>query len=214
MLHRYGEQCMRLKIKLFTLLVTPLLPDEATFRICRHQQAEFAQAYTGFDETAAPGTDMQSKDKSASDVHALLMHSGLRPTFARIAIIDTLQKAPETCMTADHICLELNRRNRPMPLCTISRCLNLMECKGIVTRVWDVTRQVSKAKYFLTSRRHAVGPCRFHCRCCGKSVEVHNSTLFNALQEQTRMLDFLPFAQILRVDSLCAQCADFSAMTI
>jgi Fe2+ or Zn2+ uptake regulation protein len=194
--------------------LTALLPDEVIPHISRHQQDELAPEYTLFGDIATSRMHMRSKDKSASGLHALLTRSGLRPTFARIAIIETLQKATQICITAEHIYLDLYRRNRPIPLCTICRCLDLMEGKGIVTREWDSTRQVSKAKYFLTYRRGVIGPCRFHCRCCGKSVDVNNAILFKALQEQTRMLDFLHFEQVLRVESLCVQCAGFSAIAI
>jgi Fe2+ or Zn2+ uptake regulation protein len=116
-------------------------------------------------------------------------------------------------MTAGHLHLELTRRNRPMRLSTICRCLDTMESRGIVTRELDSTRQVSRAKYYLLSRRRSTGACRFHCRCCGKSAEVNDAALFKALQKQTCMLDFLPFAEVLRIESLCAQCAHFSGIT-
>ncbi len=155
---------------------------------------------------------MHAKPGSAGDHYELLKNCGLRPTYVRVAIVEVLEKAADPYMTADQIYLELSRQHYSMRLRSIYRCLNSLKHKGIVACKWDSTQ--SKNKYLIATRKPAISNCRFHCRCCGYSIEVSDINLYDSLQLHAKLINFLPFPEILRVESLCVQCASFSGIHV
>jgi Fe2+ or Zn2+ uptake regulation protein len=157
---------------------------------------------------------MRGKARSVNGHQELLKSCGLRPTDARLAIVCTLQTSLQLSVTAVQIYLALMRQKFSMPLSSIYRCLNSMEQRGIVMREPDSSGKMSKVRYILVERQRAAGICRFHCRCCGTLIEIADAILYNALQEHTRLVNFLPFAEVLRVESLCVKCASFSGIRI
>lgn len=98
----------------------------------------------------------------------------LRPTVARIGVIQVIQSAGEIAISAEDVLRSLASRGVPSSIGTVYRVLNQCEHTGILLREWDSNR---KALYRLKPCGLDAQALRLLCRRCGRQLAVQDAAL-------------------------------------
>lgn len=137
-----------------------------------------------------------------------LRAAGLRPTVARIAVLQALEACAPERLDAEGVFHSLLRRGTCTSLGTVYRALKDFVDRDLVSQEWWSSGLVGggKAVYGLRLQGTKVGDIRIVCKQCGCSVDVQDSALREELRQlaESRGLKLteLPMTAV----AVCARC--------
>ncbi len=109
-----------------------------------------------------------------------LRTAGLRPTVARIGILQVLGASAPQAICAETVFHSMRQRGIQTSMGTIYRGIHLLQEHGLVLRAWSEER---KALYRLKPAEQAAQPLRLVCCASGKSVLLYDERLHQYLAD-------------------------------
>ncbi|UQV44502.1 transcriptional repressor [Janthinobacterium lividum] len=131
----------------------------------------------------------------------------LRPTSARICILQVLAATQRQAMNAEGIYQQLLRIGIAVSLGTIYRVLKEMQQAGLLLREREASASGNKARYLIKPERVAADSCYLVCRVCERSVLVQDAPLLEHLRQAAALHGMEIGANVLSVQMRCSQCA-------
>ena len=131
----------------------------------------------------------------------------LRPTSARICILQVLAATHRQAMNAEGIYQQLLRIGIAVSLGTIYRVLKELEQAGLLLREREASASGNKVRYLIKPERVAADSCYLVCRVCERSVLVQDAPLLEQLRQTAALHGMEIGANVLSVQMRCSQCA-------
>lgn len=132
------------------------------------------------------------------DRAAVLTSAGLRPTKARVALVDALLSA-ESHVTAEDLCAAVQDRHPDVHRSTVYRTLDALEHAGVVDHVH---LGHGRAVYHLADDPHQ----HLVCEACGDVIEVPDSVFAELAQRLRRRYGFTIRPHHFAVLGRCRAC--------
>lgn len=133
-----------------------------------------------------------------------LCAAGLRPTVARIAVLQAIGASGLRTLSADDVYRELMLSGTSASTGTVYRVIHELEDNGLLLREWAVNR---KALYRLKPSEADMPAHRLVCRLCQRSFEFSDPCLGTRLLAEAAQQGFDLAEQALTVEVNCAHCA-------
>lgn len=140
-------------------------------------------------------------------VFTQLRKLGLRPTSARVCVLQVLNEHAQESLPAERIFLALIAMGISVSLGTIYRVLSELEQRGLVHKEWHALDAAGKSHYVLAASRQAPASCLMVCPSCGRSHSVTDKSLTDALQRHARTGGFDQGLASAVISIVCNQCA-------
>ena len=132
----------------------------------------------------------------------------LRPTSARICILQVLDAGARTALHAETICQQLAQMGIAVSLGTIYRVLKEMEQAGLLLREREASASGNKARYLIKPDHAEADSCYPVCRVCERSVLVQDTALVEQLCRTAGRHGMEIGARVLSVQMRCCSCAE------
>ena len=132
----------------------------------------------------------------------------LRPTSARICILQVLDAGARTALNAETIYQQLSQMGIAVSLGTIYRVLKEMEQAGLLLRERGASASGNKARYLIKPDHVEEDSCYLVCRVCERSVLVQDTALVEQLCRTAGQHGMEIGARVLSVQLRCSSCAD------
>ncbi|WP_425251773.1 Fur family transcriptional regulator [Janthinobacterium sp. NFX145] len=132
----------------------------------------------------------------------------LRPTSARICILQVLAGTQRQAMNAESIYQQLLQIGIAVSLGTIYRVLKEMEGAGLLLREREASASGNKARYLIKPDQVETDSCYLVCRVCERSVLVQDTPLVEQLRQTAVAHGMEIGANVISVQMRCSQCAD------
>ncbi|PHV24910.1 hypothetical protein CSQ93_26985 [Janthinobacterium sp. BJB426] len=132
----------------------------------------------------------------------------LRPTSARICILQVLAGTQRQAMNAESIYQQLLHIGNTVSLGTIYRVLKEMEGAGLLLREREASASGNKARYLIKPDQVETDSCYLVCRVCERSVLVQDMPLVEQLRQTAAAHGMEIGANVISVQMRCSQCAD------
>lgn len=132
----------------------------------------------------------------------------LRPTSARICILQVLAGTQRQAMNAESIYQQLLHIGIAVSLGTIYRVLKEMEGAGLLLREREASASGNKARYLIKPDQVETDSCYLVCRVCERSVLVQDMPLVEQLRQTAAAHGMEIGANVISVQMRCSQCAD------
>ena len=132
----------------------------------------------------------------------------LRPTSARICILQVLAGTQRQAMNAESIYQQLLHIGIAVSLGTIYRVLKEMEGAGLLLREREASVSGNKARYLIKPDQVETDSCYLVCRVCERSVLVQDMPLVEQLRQTAVAHGMEIGANVISVQMRCSQCAD------
>lgn len=135
-----------------------------------------------------------------------LREAGLRPTVARIEVMQLLEAATPRRLDAEAVLRALLARGIGLSPGTVYRTLKDLVARGLLLQEWRKGQSGSKAAYGPRPYRREALDWRIMCERCGCATSISDP----ALQEQLRQLALRQglslAAQPMTILAVCSQC--------
>ncbi|MDN2714777.1 transcriptional repressor [Janthinobacterium sp. SUN120] len=131
----------------------------------------------------------------------------LRPTSARICILQVLAGTQRQAMNAESIYQQLLHIGIAVSLGTIYRVLKEMELAGLLLREREASASGNKARYLIKPDQVETDSCYLVCRVCERSVLVQDAPLVEQLRQVALAHGMDIGANVISVQMRCSQCA-------
>lgn len=131
----------------------------------------------------------------------------LRPTSARICILQVLGATERQALNAEGIYQQLLQIGIAVSLGTIYRVLKEMELAGLLLREREASASGNKARYLIKPDQAERDSCYLVCRVCERSVLVQDAPLLEQLRLAAQSHGMEIGAQVISVQMRCSQCA-------
>ncbi|MCM2568355.1 MULTISPECIES: Fur family transcriptional regulator [Janthinobacterium] len=131
----------------------------------------------------------------------------LRPTSARICILQVLAGTQRQAMNAESIYQQLLHIGIAVSLGTIYRVLKEMELAGLLLREREASASGNKARYLIKPDQVETDSCYLVCRVCERSVLVQDAPLVEQLRQAALAHGMDIGANVISVQMRCSQCA-------
>lgn len=118
----------------------------------------------------------------------------LRPTTARIAVLQAIEAAPDS-ISADEVFRQLSARGARASISTVYRVIHEMELSNVVQREWD---EAGTAQYRLRHTRKSAR-LRLQCADCGHGFNLVDAGLHARLLAAARRAGMEPEDPVLTV---------------
>lgn len=138
-----------------------------------------------------------------------LRAANLRPTIARISVLQLLAaKAPEL-LDAETLYRALFERGLNLSQGTLYRALNELASHGLLAREWRHGHRGAKAVYGIAGHRQAPSPDedRITCRHCGSAVPLTDPALLARLRRVALNQGLDLAGRPMTIVAMCAHCA-------
>ena len=132
----------------------------------------------------------------------------LRPTSARICILQVLDGGARAALHAETICQQLAQMGIAVSLGTIYRVLKEMEQAGLLLREREASASGNKARYLIKPDHAEEDSCYLVCRVCERSVLVQDTALVEQLCSTAGRHGMEIGARVLSVQLRCSSCAE------
>ena len=132
----------------------------------------------------------------------------LRPTSARVCVLQVLAGTSRQAMNAEGIYQQLLRIGIAVSLGTIYRVLKEMELAGLLLREREASASGNKGRYLIKPERVEADSCYLVCRVCERSVLVQDAPLVEQLRQAAALHGMEIGANVLSVQMRCSQCAE------
>lgn len=139
---------------------------------------------------------------------ATLRSAGLRPTFARLCVLEVLQADPQRWLEGEAVYRELLANGTSISMATVYRAIKDLDCRGVLRREWRAGLSGGKAIYRLSvddSRGHEDA---IECRQCGARVCMDDPVLREGLRQFASRRGLVAASQPMMVQMTCMHCAD------
>ncbi len=141
-----------------------------------------------------------------TDIKKRLQQAGLRATSQRIAILEVLEQSEEH-LDAEAIFQQARRRDPSLGLATVYRTLNRFKALGLVQQRY--LRSDHSREYY--ERADKAEHYHFHCRGCGRIIELETARIRQAREELSARLGIRFTSACICFEGYCAQCAQGAA---
>ena len=132
----------------------------------------------------------------------------LRPTSARICILQMLDASARAALNAETIYQQLTQMGIAISLGTIYRVLKEMEQTGLLLREREASASGNKARYLIRPEQAEADSCYLVCRVCERSVLAQDGALIEHLRQVAALHGMEIGARVLSVQMRCASCAE------
>ena len=132
---------------------------------------------------------------------------GLRPTSARICVLQVLAATERQALNAEGIYQQLLHIGIAVSLGTIYRVLKEMELAGLLLREREASASGNKARYLIKPDQAETNSCYLVCRVCERSVLVLDAPLLEQLRLAALSHGMEIGAQMISVQMRCSLCA-------
>nr|WP_314634915.1 transcriptional repressor [uncultured Janthinobacterium sp.] len=150
--------------------------------------------------------DIQTQDSGR--VVERLRAVRLRPTSARICILQVLAGTQRQAMNAESIYQQLQHIGIAVSLGTIYRVLKEMEGAGLLLREREASASGNKARYLIKPDHVEADSCYLVCRVCERSVLVQDAPLVDHLRQAAAAHGMAIGANVISVQMRCGHCAE------
>ena len=128
--------------------------------------------------------------KENTRLFAQLRAHGLRPTSARVWILQVLLDAAHSSLSAERVFQQISKHGVRVSLATIYRVLQeLVQCK-LAQREWHVVDSLGKSLYLVAPAVLPPSSYAFACRICQRQIVVADRQLNDHLHRQAKAADF------------------------
>lgn len=138
-------------------------------------------------------------------VYTQLRRLGLRPTSARICVVQMVQQCPEKAISADGIFRQLGEMGLSMSLGTVYRALNDLERHGVLRREWSAD-PAGKSRFALASAQRQPQSCAYTCPVCARSTPVMDQQFNELLRQHARAAGYDSGAPQITIPMICGDC--------
>lgn len=142
-----------------------------------------------------------------SDMQAQLRRRGLRPTSARLHVLQILREHRLLALPSERIFMLLAARDMNVSLGTIYRILSELEHAGMVQREWHVADAVGKSRYLLAPAVHTPQSYDLVCPSCASRHTITDKFFLEVMQQQARAGGFELGVASTAISMLCNRCA-------
>lgn len=152
---------------------------------------------------AGPGTEPQQR----------LLAAGVRPTVARIGVLQILETEAPRRLTMDTVFHHLLDQGLGLKHATVYRALRMLVDHGLLSREWRNGISGAKALYGLMTPD--AGSCGVEIRCkeCGHAVNINDISLHEQLRSLVRDGGLELAAQPMTILGRCIRCEQCSSST-
>lgn len=138
---------------------------------------------------------------------ALLRKAGIRPTSARLWILQLLDDHRHTPIGADQIFSQLCAMDVSVSPGTIYRILHELEHHGIVLREIDTLDAKAKSYYFLASAQLPPVSYSLICRVCARQMVLEDRQFAESFFRQARRAGCDRLLASIAIQVTCNDCA-------
>lgn len=121
--------------------------------------------------------EMRVPDPLQQRVFERLRQARLRPTSARVCLLQILLAPPQAKLGAETIFQRLLSVDVSISLGTIYRVLKELEEHGLLAREWQTSTAGNKSLYLIRPEVAEVPPCQLVCATCRRRVAVRDAQL-------------------------------------
>lgn len=143
---------------------------------------------------------------------ALLRKAGIRPTSARLWILQLLDHHQHTPIGVDQIFSQLCAMDVSVSPGTIYRILHELEQHGIVLREVDTLDAKTKSYYFLASAQLPPVSYSLTCRVCARQMVLEDRQFAESFFRQARRAGCDRLLASIAIEVTCNDCAGALAM--
>jgi Fur family ferric uptake transcriptional regulator len=150
------------------------------------------------------------KERGAASQGAVFEHlreTGLRPTSARICVLQILQAHPHGSMTAEQIFQQLDAIGIKFNLATVYRVLRELEGSGIICREWHFADAAGKSRYLLAAQVEQAVTYTFVCQVCGRGFPVADKRFSEMMYRQAETAGFERMLGQMAIHICCNDCS-------
>lgn len=151
---------------------------------------------------------LNQAQRGNSRIFERLRAARLRPTSARICILQILDASERAALNAETIYQQLAQIGIAVSLGTIYRVLKEMEQSGLLLREREVSARGNKARYLIRPEQAEADSCYLVCRVCERSVLMQDAALIEQLRGSAALHGMEIGARVLSVQMRCASCAE------
>ncbi len=136
-----------------------------------------------------------------------LQAAGLRPTHARLCVLEVLENEPQRWIESEAVFRELIARGTAISITTVYRVIKDFEYRGVLLREWRVGVSGRKAFYKLNSDDPRDCEDTIVCRQCEFSAPIDDSALHERLRQLASRHGLTPAKQPITIYVTCDRCA-------
>ncbi|MFZ4878199.1 Fur family transcriptional regulator [Janthinobacterium sp. Mn2066] len=154
-------------------------------------------------QMAIPNTAIQGDGR----VFERLRAAQLRPTSARICILQLLAGNGHASLNAEDIYQQLHDSGIAVSLGTIYRVLRELETAGLLLREREDSSSGNKARYWIKPEHAEEGSCYFVCRVCERKVLVQDQVLMQQLRKVAQVHGMQAGGNVVSMQMCCSHCS-------
>lgn len=143
----------------------------------------------------------------ADPVHEQMRRKGLRPTSARICVLQIMQQHQQAPIAAERAFQQLGDIGISLSLGTVYRVLGELQQIGLVHKEWQGAES-GKHSYFLAPPLGTPSSYTFRCRDCRCEMVVTDPSFAALMQRQARAAGFDRGLATLALEMCCNMCVD------
>ena len=132
----------------------------------------------------------------------------LRPTIARIGMLQVIEAAGTSRVSAEDVFRQMLLRGTRVSIGTVYRCIHQFEDSGLLLREWDANR---RALYRVKPVGFDAYALRLLCRTCGRGIALTDAVLHERLEHLASLQGICIAHQTVTIAVDCAGCADRSS---
>ncbi|MBB5607216.1 MULTISPECIES: Fur family transcriptional regulator [unclassified Janthinobacterium] len=156
---------------------------------------------------AIPNTVVQGEVRIVERLRAVQ----LRPTSARIGILQLLTGGGQASLNAEDVYQQLQDSGIAVSLGTIYRVLRELEAVGLLLREREDSASGNKARYWIKPEHAEEGSCYFVCRVCERKVLVQDEALMQQLRQVAQVHGMQAGGNLVSMQMRCSHCSDVAS---
>ncbi len=148
---------------------------------------------------------MSSTRANTSTVLQRLRAARLRPTIARIGVLQVIEAAGTGRVSAEDVFRQMLLRGTRVSIGTVYRCIHQFEDSGLLLREWGANRRALYRVKPVGFDTHAL---RLLCRTCGRGIALTDTALHERLEHLASLQGICIANQAVTIAVDCASCAN------
>lgn len=145
-------------------------------------------------------------DQGDSRIFERLRAVQLRPTSARICVLQLLGGSGQLSLNAEEIYQQLQDASIAISLGTIYRVLKELEALGLLLREREDSASGNKARYWIKPEHAEEGSCYLICRVCERKVLVQDEALMQQLSLVAQAHGMQVGGNVVSMQMYCSHC--------
>lgn len=143
----------------------------------------------------------------AGSLHTTLQQVGLRPTMARVGVLQVLQADPPAAYTADEVFRMLAGQGVGVSQGTVYRVLQELAHCSLLLRERHPTDADGKSRFTLAAKTTPASSCRLTCCLCRRTIAVADTLLSRQLDRVAKLAGFERGLCATDIAMTCHACA-------